>query len=123
MPAMTPEEVNPQLIDALNRRDLEGALALYEADAAFETDEGTIVGIDAIRPVMEAFIATKPQLTMEPKEIIRTGDIAVTRGTWKLVGTGPDGSALEMGGRSIEVVRKQADGTWRFAIDSPNGAE
>lgn len=123
MPAMNPEEVNPQLIDALNRRDLEGALALYEPDAAFETDEGTVVGLDAIREVMKAFIATEPQLTMEPKEIIRTGDIAVTRGTWKLVGKGPDGGALEMNGRSVEVVRRQADGTWRFAIDSPNGAE
>ena len=123
MAAQTPEEVNPQLIDAINRGDLEGALALYEPDAAFVTEEGTVVGHAAIRPVMEAFIATKPQLTMEPKEVVQTGDIAVTRGTWKLAGTGPDGKPIEMGGRSVEVVRRQADGTWRFVIDDPNGRE
>jgi uncharacterized protein (TIGR02246 family) len=123
MAAQTPQEVNPQLIDAINRGDVEGALALYEPDAAFVTDEGTVVGHDAIRPVMEAFISTKPQLTMEPKEVVQTGDIAMTRGTWKLVGTDPDGKPLEMGGRSVEVVRRQADGSWRFAIDDPNGAE
>ena len=123
MAAQTPQEVNSQLIDAINRGDVEGALALYEPEAAFVTDEGTVVGHDAIRPVMEAFISTKPQLTMEPKEVVQTGDIAVTRGTWKLVGTDPDGKPLEMGGRSVEVVRRQADGSWRFVIDDPNGAE
>lgn len=123
MPAKTPEEVNPQLIDAINRKDVEAALALYEPDAAFVTAEGTVTGLDAIRQVMEAFIATQPRLTMEPKETVRTGDIAVTRGTWKLAGIGPDGEAIEMSGRSVEVVRQQADGTWRFVIDAPNGAE
>ena len=123
MAAQTPEEVNPQLIDAINRGDVEGALELYEPEAAFVTEDGVVVGHDAIRPVMEAFISTKPSLTMEPKEVVVSGDVAVTRGNWKLVGTGPDGEALEMGGRSLEVVRRQADGTWRFIIDDPNGRD
>ena len=123
MAARTPEEVNPQLIDAINRGDVDAALELYEPGAAFVTEEGVVVGQDAIRPVMEAFVATKPSLTMEPKEVVRSGDVAITRGTWKLVGTGPDGDAIEMSGRSVEVVREQADGTWRFLIDDPNGRE
>ena len=123
MAARTPQEVNPQLIDAINRGDLEAALAMYEADATFVTEEGPVSGLDAIRGVMEAFIATKPHITMEPKEIAICGDIAMTRGTWKLAGTGPDGAPLEMGGNSVEVVRRQSDGTWRFAIDDPNGAD
>ena len=123
MAARTPEEVNPQLIDAINRGDVDAALELYEPGAAFVTEEGVVVGHDAIRPVMEAFVSTKPSLTMEPKEVVRSGDVAITRGTWKLVGTGPDGEAVEMSGRSVEVVREQADGTWRFLIDDPNGRE
>ena len=123
MAARTPEEVNPQLIDAINRGDVDAALELYEPGAAFVTEEGVVVGHDAIRPVMEAFVATKPSLTMEPKEVVRSGDVAITRGTWKLVGTGPDGESIEMSGRSVEVVREQADGTWRFLIDDPNGRE
>lgn len=123
MAARTPEEVNPQLIEAINRGDVDGALALYEPDAAFVTEEGTVVGHAAIRQVMEAFIATKGQITLEPKEVVRTGDIAVTRGSWKLVGKDPEGGPLEMTGRSVEVVRQQADGNWLFAIDDPNGRE
>jgi ketosteroid isomerase-like protein len=32
---------------------------------------------------------------------------------------GPDGTLVERSGRAIEVVRWQADGAWRFAIDDP----
>ena len=123
MTAQTPTQVNDRLIEAINNGDVESALAMYEADAAFVTAEGTVTGTDAIRKVMESFIALKPKITMVAKEAVQTGDIAITGGTWSLTGTGPDGAALEMGGRSVEVVRRQADGTWLFAIDAPSGAE
>ncbi len=123
MAANTPEEVNPQLIDALNRHDVDACVELYEPDAAFVTEEGTVVGHDAIRTVMEAFISTKPSITMEPREVVRSGDVAMTRGAWKLTGTGPDGDTIEMGGRSVEIVREQADGTWRFVVDDPTGRD
>ena len=59
MPAHSPDEVNPQLIDAINRGDLETALSLYEADAAFITEDGTAIGHEAIRPALEAFIGPR----------------------------------------------------------------
>ena len=46
-----------------------------------------------------------------------------------LVGTGaspaltPDGKSVTMTGRSAEVVRRQADGTWKFMIDNPRGGQ
>jgi len=33
--------------------------------------------------------------------------------------TGPDGQPTAMAGKAIEVVRRQADGTWRFIVDDP----
>jgi uncharacterized protein (TIGR02246 family) len=123
MAASSPEEVNPTLIDALNRGDVDACVELYESDAAFVTQEGTVFGHDAIRAVMEAFISMKPSLTMECIEPVRSGDTALTRGTWKLTGTGPEGEPIEMGGRSAEIVRLQADGTWRFVVDDPNGRD
>ena len=123
MPAKTPDEVNKLLIESINNGDVDSALALYEESAAFVTAEGTAIGHDAIRGVLEAFVATKPNLTMEPKETVATGDVAITRGVWNLDGTGPDGEPIKMSGRSMEVVRRQADGNWLFAIDHPNGAD
>jgi len=35
--------------------------------------------------------------------------------------TGEDGKPQEVAGQSVEVVRRQADGGWLFAIDEPFG--
>jgi ketosteroid isomerase-like protein len=123
MAAHKPEEVNPCLIEAINNGDVESALAMYETGAAFVTEEGTVTGSEAIRMVMESCIALKPKISIVAKETVQAGDIAVTRGNWSLTGTGPEGEALDMAGQSVEVVRRQADGTWLFVIDLPNGAE
>jgi ketosteroid isomerase-like protein len=40
---------------------------------------------------------------------------------WQGRATGPDGAPVELTGKAIEVVRRQADGTWRFAIDDAYG--
>jgi ketosteroid isomerase-like protein len=53
---------------------------------------------------------------------LKCGDVALLRGEWTLKGTGPDGAAIEMSGKNVEVARRQSDSTWRFAIDHPFGA-
>ena len=40
---------------------------------------------------------------------------------YAITGTGPDGKRTSSSARGTEVVRRQADGTWRFVIDSPTG--
>jgi ketosteroid isomerase-like protein len=40
---------------------------------------------------------------------------------WTLTGSRQDGSPLEMTGQTSDVVRRQADGSWRLAIDNPFG--
>ena len=42
-------------------------------------------------------------------------------GQWQLGMTGPDGKPVELAGRSVEVVRREPDGRWLFAIDEPFG--
>lgn len=41
---------------------------------------------------------------------------------WELSRTTPDGQHSQMTGQSIEVVRRQPDGRWLYAIDLPFGA-
>jgi ketosteroid isomerase-like protein len=36
---------------------------------------------------------------------------------------GPDGKPTQMRGQSVEVARRQADGSWLFAIDLPLGID
>ena len=62
MPARKPEECDTLLVEAINRGDLEAALALYEPNASFVQDSGEVVtGLGAIREVMQSFLALKPK--------------------------------------------------------------
>ena len=125
MPARKPEECDTLLVEAVNRGDLEAAVALYEPNASFVLESGQVVtGKAAIREAMQGFLALKPKFTIEVKAV-QSGDggLALTRGKWSLSGTGPDGKPTAMSGNSTEVVRRQTDGTWLFVIDNPRGAD
>jgi len=36
---------------------------------------------------------------------------------------GPDGKPVTLAAKSADVLRRQADGTWRFVIDNPWGTD
>jgi ketosteroid isomerase-like protein len=38
---------------------------------------------------------------------------------WNMAGKTADGSPFSMQHKAMEIVRRQADGTWRFVIDDP----
>ena len=125
MPARKPEECDTLLVEAINRGDVEAALALYEPNASFVQDSGEVVtGLGAIREVMQSFVALKPKFTLTVKAVPSgDGGLALLRAKWSATGTGPDGKPLTISGNSTEVVRRQSDGTWKFIIDNPHGAD
>jgi uncharacterized protein (TIGR02246 family) len=125
MPARKPEECDLLLMEAAHARDVEAAVALYEPNASFVQDSGEVVtGHAAIREMVKGFLALKPRFTMKV-DAVQSGDgtLALTRSTWSLTGTDPEGKPITMDGRSAEVVRRQSDGTWKFVIDNPHGSE
>ena len=121
MPAMNPVELDQLFGEALNSGNLQSLLDLYEPDASFNPVPGQEVhGKEAIREALEGFIAMKPKITMTTKVLAQTADVALCTGNWHLTGTGPDGP-MDMNGQSVEVARKQSDGSWLFIIDNPYG--
>lgn len=123
MPARKPEECDTLLCEALNRGDLEAAVALYEPTATFVAAPGKILtGHAGVCESMQGFLAIKPKFTISVNAV-ENGDIAVLRSKWNVNGTGADGKPVAMSGNGIEVVRRQSDGTWKFIIDNPNGAD
>jgi uncharacterized protein (TIGR02246 family) len=124
MPARRPEELDRLFSEGLNTGNTDALLVLYEPEAVLMPQPGQVVtGTQAIREALAALIATEPTITLEAKTLAQTRDIALTSARWEFSGTGPDGKAIKMGGRSIEVARRQGDGTWRFVIDNPWGLE
>ena len=122
MPAHKPEELDELFTQAFNSGDLDALVALYEPQACINPEPGQVAtGTQAIREAWSGFLAMNPKLTLEVKNLNQTSDIALTSGNWQLTGTGPDGSPVDMKGQSVEVSRRQPDGTWRFVIDNPFG--
>jgi uncharacterized protein (TIGR02246 family) len=118
----SPEALHHLWVDGINRGDLDGLVALYEANAAFVTQPGHIVtGSAAVRHATADLLALRPSATLEVLTVVQTGDVALLISRWQLTGTGGDYSAVEVAGQTADVVRRQGDGTWRFAIDNPWG--
>ena len=112
-----------QLSAALNRGDLEAALALYEPDAVLVVQPGQLArGSAELRAALGQFIDLRPRLRSEAQNVVEVDDIALYMGRWTLHGTDPAGQAVSMGGESSDVLRRQRDGRWLIAIDNPWGA-
>ncbi len=108
--------------ERLNAGDLDGLVALYEPTATLVRQDGTAAtGTTAIREELAAAVALKPQITMNVIRVVPDGaDTAVVHNDWHATGTDRDGRRVLLHGRATEVVHRQRDGSWRFAIDDPD---
>ena len=110
---MRPEDLSRLIVERLNAGDVDGLTALYEPDAVLALPDGQIAtGSSQIRQAYERVVAGRP--TFEPgtqRPTLHHGDIALTS------------SRLANGVVTVEVARRQADGTWLWVIDQPNVAQ
>jgi ketosteroid isomerase-like protein len=120
MPSPTPSEFSRLFESYFNSGDLESLVDLYEAEAILLPEPGKPVsGYAAIRSALEAFIATGFKIYLKTHSIHEAGGVALLYSKWSL--SDGQGGAPAMGGSTVEVVRKQTDGSWRFIIDDPYG--
>jgi uncharacterized protein (TIGR02246 family) len=121
MPAHTAEGCDALFAQYLNAGDLDGLVALYEPCASLVQQSGTPAsGTAAIRAGLAGFVAMQPRITMNVIRVVRSGDdLAVLYNDWSLSAKGPDGNPIALTGKAIEIVRRQKDGTWLFAVDDP----
>lgn len=119
--ARSPQECDHLLGEFLAAGDVDAIVDLYEKGACFVTqDRQELVGHDAIRRAFADFAAARPKLRSTIVRTLRNGDnLAVVYNDWTMTVTPPGGQPTEMIGKAIEVVCRQSDGTWRFAIDDP----
>lgn len=117
----TPEQVHLTWLDAINAGDIEAVLQLYEAESAIVNPEGELVGgLDAVREITAGLLALEPHFELRVARVLECGDVALLLSPWTMAGTA-DGSPLTLQGTTTDVVRRGADGTWRFVIDNPTG--
>jgi uncharacterized protein (TIGR02246 family) len=119
--ARSPEDCDHLFNEFLAAGDLDAIIELYEPGATFVTQDREMkVGRDAIRQAFVDFAAAKPRLRANIVMTLRNGDnLAVLYNDWTMSVRTPDGQTAEMSGKAIEVVCRQSDGSWKFAVDDP----
>ena len=116
-----PEDLHKQFAQALNSGDLDALVALYASDGFLMAGTGPARGIGAIRKALAEYVAMKPTIQLTTRRVVQEGDTALLMADWRFHGTTSDGGSVSTSGTSIEVARRQSDGSWRYFIDLPNG--
>jgi ketosteroid isomerase-like protein len=121
MTVTDPRLMNESFARAFNSRNLGTLLALYERDAVLRSATGDrdLAGLDAIAGELQGLLQVPGTMTSLNRFCLRHGDLALLRADWQIV----DGAGtVAASGSSVELVRRQADGTWLYVIDHPMGA-
>jgi uncharacterized protein (TIGR02246 family) len=120
----TPQQVLRSVVEGINSGNLDALMTLYEEEAAFASQPGRLAhGPQGIRGALAGFMAMKGTLDLEVTRVLEANGLALVIGVWSFAGTGPDGQPVRLTARNADVLRRQSDGSWRFAIDNPWGTD
>jgi ketosteroid isomerase-like protein len=104
--AQTPEDLVRFFVERANAADVEGMVALYEADAVVAAGSPVASGHEQIRSFYKELLSRRSRFPpVEPLPALCNGDIAMTV------------TRLPKGRCSVEVARRQSDGSWRWILD------
>ena len=116
-----PEAVVPSLIERFNSRDVEAMMALYAPEAVFVAKDGrTITDRDEIAAQFQRDMHLDLPLKANVRHVFVAGDTAQIVVDWSLDGKGSDGENVQLGS-ACDIVRRGADGRWRYIIDNSQG--
>jgi len=113
------EDVHSTLAAAYNTGNLETVLSMYDVNGVIVAEPGNPVsGKEKFETAVKAILAIKGKMEIKTVYCLQTGDIAVGRSQWSIT----DGTEVKVSAKGIEVMKRQADGTWKVLIDHAFGA-
>jgi uncharacterized protein (TIGR02246 family) len=121
--ARTPDECDRMFAAFVSAGDLDGLVQLYESDARYVQRDGAVLcGHEQIRHVLAPLTYSPTTLDMRIVRLVEAAGIAVVYNDWSLRTT-TAGTAVQRYGKAVEIVRRDANGRWLFAIDDPFGRD
>ncbi|GAA1956500.1 YybH family protein [Kitasatospora viridis] len=122
MPATTPAQLPVLFQDALNAADLDAVLLLFAPGAAMRTVTGEYLTTpEALRTEIAGLIAARGRLTNVSRHTLPGGDAALLVTDWTMELDAPDGTRAASSGTTANIARRDALGSWRFALLNPLG--
>ena len=115
----SPDACRRHLMDCAAKGDLERALQVYENDSVCVMDDGSVFrGIAAIREAFVPYLRHKPRLEITVRRQFEIGDdLVVYYCDWQFEGVDETGNAIPNAGATLQLVRRQPDGSWRMLLD------
>lgn len=120
--ARTLREADQALARAVDQRDRAGFGALLAEDAVFAGGGAPLRGRTAVLNGWASFFEPDgPRMSWAPElaEVARSGDLGYTVGHYLFESRDAAGRSVKREGRYVTVWRREADGAFRVAADSP----
>ncbi|MFE0737794.1 YybH family protein [Streptomyces sp. NPDC058855] len=119
--ASRPEDVPAVFAERFNSGDAALLAEVYEESAVLAVGAGEAVSGAALHAANGRLRELGVPIVVRPRQTYRNGDLALLIVDWVVEGPGRDGAAVRFGGTATDVVRRGADGRWRYVIDNPFG--
>lgn len=106
---------------AAQSKKVDDWVAFYSEDAVIlpPNDKKASGKEDVRKYIGELLMLPGLALSWEPSkvEVARSGDLAYTQGSYRMTFPDPHGKPMTDQGKTLEVWKKQADGTWKCVAD------
>ena len=116
-----PEGMVPTLLERFNSGKVSAMETLYEGAVLIADDGRTVTDRAEIAAELERDLSLGLPLEAKARHVFVAGDIAQIVLDWSIDGTGPDGKHVHLGGSASDILRRGADGLWRYIIDNNQG--
>jgi uncharacterized protein (TIGR02246 family) len=114
------EDAHATLAAAFNTGDAAIVMSMYDVTGIIVPEPGKPVsGKEKFEEAIKAILSIKGKMEIKTVYCLQTGNIAVGRSEWSIT----EGSEVKISAKGVEVMRQQADGTWKIVIDHAFGAE
>ena len=112
-------DTNRQFIDALARGDAAGVTAVYAEDGKLlPSNSPMLSGRQAIQEFWQGVIDSGIRgATVETVDLEELGDTAIEVGAYTLDIRPAGGEATQDVGKYVIIWKRQADGSWKWAVD------
>jgi len=117
-----PEAMVATLLERFNSGKVAAMMTLYAPEAVMVAKDGrTIADHAEMAAELERDLKLGLPLKAKARHVFVADNVAQIVLDWSIDGTGPDGKHVHLAGSASDVLRRGADGRWRYLIDNNQG--
>jgi ketosteroid isomerase-like protein len=114
------EDVHATLAEAFNTGNVAVVMSMYDVTGIIVPEPGKPVSGEAkFEEAIKGILSIKGTMDIKTVYCLQTGNTAVGRSEWSIT----DKGEVKIAAKGIEVMKQQADGTWKIIVDHAFGAE